>query len=302
MTTMTLFTRTLFVLICCLGGFAAQPVLAAAQEPVEADRIVAVVGDDVITYYELRTRLAAALKQLQKQGTKLPPQDVLEGQMLERLIMDRAQLQFKGLNPQQPGQWPLLPKLCAWLGAALGALGLAWVFVLSSASDELDAARQKEPALKTDYRAKLAQAINLSELRKQKQQVQEYVTQLEKQLPGKAEMDALLSDINQAGIGRGLQFELFRPGTVELKDYYAVLPIAVRVTGRFHDIGAFTADVANLSRIVTLHNLVLTTGKDPGGNLVMDATARTYRYLDLNELAEVRKARADAAKASGARK
>ena len=94
MTTMTLFTRTLFVLICCLGGFAAQPVLAAAQEPVEADRIVAVVGDDVITYYELRTRLAAALKQLQKQGTKLPPQDVLEGQMLERLIMDRAQLQF----------------------------------------------------------------------------------------------------------------------------------------------------------------------------------------------------------------
>ena len=217
-------------------------------------------------------------------------------------IFGRAQQQFKGLNPNEPGQWPLLPKVCAWVAAGALTLALGWALVLSGAADDLQAVRNQEPGLKADYRAKLAQAINLSELRKQKQQVQEYVTQLERQLPGKAEMDALLSDINQAGIGRGLQFELFRPGQVELKDYYAVLPITVRVTGRLHDIGAFTADVANLSRIVTLHNLGLTSPKDGNGNLVMDATARTYRYLDLAELAEVRKAKAEAAKAAGVRK
>jgi type IV pilus assembly protein PilO len=140
----------------------------------------------------------------------------------------------------------------------------------------------REPAL-AEFRDKLAQAVNLGELRKQKLQVEEYVTQLEKQLPGKAEMDALLSDINQAGLGRGLQFELFRPGQVEVKDYYAELPIAMRVSGRYHDIGAFAADVANLSRIVTLHNLAITRHRPrtpPRVLLSMEATARTYRYLD----------------------
>ena len=217
---------------------------------------------------------------------------------------DRASVQFKGLNPQEPGQWPLLPKLCAWLAAALAALALGWVLLVSGAADQLDAEHKIEPGLKDDYRAKLSQAVNLSELRKQKQQVQEYVTQLERQLPGKAEMDALLSDINQAGIGRGLQFDLFRPGQVEVKDYYAVLPIALRVTGRYHDIGAFTADVANLSRIVTLHNLNLApVAKDAAGNLSMDAVARTYRYLDSEELAAARKSRLEAdGKAKGQRK
>lgn len=217
--------------------------------------------------------------------------------------IERAAGQFKGLNTREPGQWPLLPKMSAWLGAGLAVLVMAWFGVLTGTSDQLDAARAREPQLKQDYRAKLAQAVNLSELRKQKQQVQEYVTQLEKQLPGKAEMDALLSDINQAGIGRGLQFELFRPGQVELKDYYAELPIALKVSGRYHDIGAFAADVANLSRIVTLHNLVIgAPSKDAaGGNLSMEATARTYRYLDVNEIAEIRKSKADAA-AKGAKK
>ena len=217
---------------------------------------------------------------------------------------DRASLQFKGLNPQQPGQWPLLPKIFAWVAAGAAALLVVWFVLVSGASDQLDAERKIEPGLKDDYRSKLSQAVNLSELRKQKQQVQEYVTQLERQLPGKAEMDALLSDINQAGIGRGLQFELFRPGQVEIKDYYAVLPIALRVTGRFHDIGAFTADVANLSRIVTLHNLAITPlAKDASGSLTMDAVARTYRYLDGEELAVVRKARLEAeGKAKGTKK
>jgi len=207
---------------------------------------------------------------------------------------ERAASQFRGLNPNEPGQWPLLPKLAAFLAVVVVVLGLSWYLVLADAQTQLQAEHDREPALKQDYRAKLAQAVNLPELRKQKRQVEEYVTQLEKQLPGKAEMDALLSDINQAGLGRGLQFELFRPGQVAVKDYYAELPISVRVSGRYHDIGAFAADVANLSRIVTLHNLVVTASntKDVGasGALAMEATARTYRYLDSAEVAEQRKA------------
>ncbi|MBL0090084.1 MAG: type 4a pilus biogenesis protein PilO [Ideonella sp.] len=225
--------------------------------------------------------------------------------------LNQAGSQFKGLNPREPGQWPLLPKLCAWLAMTVAVVAALWFAVVSSAADELDAAREKEPVLKQDYRAKLGQAVNLTELRKQKQLVQEYVTQLEKQLPGKADMDALLSDINQAGIGRGLQFELFRPGLVELKDYYAELPIALKVSGRYHDIGAFAADVANLSRIVTLHNVAIVgqtvqpgaaaSAREPTGTLAMEATARTYRYLDATEVADIRKAKADAA-AKGAKK
>ena len=140
----------------------------------------------------------------------------------------------------------------------------------------------------------MGQAVNLGELRKQRIQVEEYVKQLEKQLPGKAEMDALLSDINQAGLGRGLEFELFRPGSVSVKDYYAELPISVRVSGRYHDICAFTADIANLSRIVTLHNLSIgSASKDaPSGSLFMEATARTYRYLDPAEVEEMKAAKA----------
>jgi type IV pilus assembly protein PilO len=215
-------------------------------------------------------------------------------------VFEGAVSQFRGLNPNEPGQWPLLPKLLAWAAVAIAMIVLGWFLLLSSAHDELDAERAKEPALKTDYRAKLAQAVNLAELRKQKLQVQEYVTQLEKQLPGKAEMDALLSDINQAGLGRGLQFELFRPGQVVVKDYYAELPIAIKVSGRYHDIGAFAADIANLSRIVTLHNLSIgaAQGAAGSGQLSMEATARTYRYLDAAELEQIR---ADKAKA-GAKK
>jgi type IV pilus assembly protein PilO len=217
---------------------------------------------------------------------------------------ERVASQFRGLNPNEPGQWPVLPKALVFSGAVVLMLVLGWFLLISGSVDGLQAERNREPALKTEYRSKLTQAVNLEELRKQKLLVQEYVTQLEKQLPGKAEMDALLSDINQAGIGRGLQFELFRPGNVEVKDFYAELPITLRVSGRYHDIGAFAADVANLSRIVTLQGLNITTpnAKDnPGGNLVMDATARTYRYLDQAEIDEQRKAAA-AKKAAGAKK
>ncbi|HEX5310383.1 type 4a pilus biogenesis protein PilO [Aquabacterium sp.] len=203
-----------------------------------------------------------------------------------------AQDQFRGLNPNEPGQWPILPKLTAFFFTAVAVVAAGWFLLLSGQNDELQAQRDREPQLKEEYRSKVAQAVNLGELRKQRIQVEEYVKQLEKQLPGKAEMDALLSDINQAGLGRGLDFELFRPGSVSVKDYYAELPIAVRVTGRYHDIGAFTADIANLSRIVTLHNLVVgnVSGKDAGptGVLFMEATARTYRYLDQSEVDAMR--------------
>jgi type IV pilus assembly protein PilO len=209
-------------------------------------------------------------------------------------LFDQAAGQFRNLNVSEPGQWPTLPKVALWMLTVILVVVLGWFGLVSTAQDELDAARAKEPQLKVTYRNRLAQAVNLPELRKQKLQVQEYVTQLEKQLPGKADMDALLSDINQAGLGRGLLFELFKPGQVQVKDYYAELPISIRVSGRFHDLGSFTADVANLSRIVTLHNLNIVPGRE--GTMVMDATARTYRYLDAVEVAEQRKASQPAAK------
>ncbi len=204
--------------------------------------------------------------------------------------------QFQGLNPKEPGQWPLAPKLASALGVMAAVIAAGYFVVLADEQAGLDAERAREPQLRQDFQGKLAQAVNLPELRKQKSQVEEYVTQLEKQLPGKAEIDSLLSDISGAGVGRGLQFELFRPGQVLIKDYYAELPFALRVSGRYHDIGAFAADVANLSRIVTLHNLVVTSPAAPNSPLSMEATARTYRYLDAAEVADQKKA---AAKAGG---
>ncbi|CAN5357868.1 type 4a pilus biogenesis protein PilO [soil metagenome] len=208
----------------------------------------------------------------------------------------RVSDQFRGLNIREPWSWPALPRGALLAGVVALVLSLSWFFWLTNANDELDGEHHRETALRADYRKKTAQAANLQLLKKQREQVQQYVTLLEKQLPSKAEMDALLSDINQAGLGRSLQFELFRPGQVVVKDYYAELPIALRVTGRYRDMGAFAADVANLSRIVTLNNLSITPQKD--GNLAMDATARTFRYLDEEE----RAAQKRAAAAAGVRK
>lgn len=195
--------------------------------------------------------------------------------------------QFRGLNGRDPGQWPFIPRLLCGLGALIGVVVLGWFLYLSGQQDELVAGEQEELQLREDYKSKLAQAINLESLRKQKEQVGEYVSTLEKQLPSKAEMDALLSDINQAGLGRGLQFELFKPGQVVVKNYYAELPIAIKITGNYHDVGAFTSDIANLPRIVTLNNMSLVAGKD--GALTLDAVAKTFRYLDKDEVAAQRK-------------
>lgn len=197
--------------------------------------------------------------------------------------------QFQGLTLENVGSWPIAPRITVWLMVIALCAVLGWFLLWSKQVDELDRLRAEEASLKEQYKQKLQQAINLEELRKQKEQVSQYVLTLEKQLPSKAEMDALLSDINQAGIGRGLQFELFRPGQVNLKDYYAELPIALKVSGRYHDLGAFAGDIANLPRIVTLNNLSVQTARD--GSLTLDATAKTFRYLDEEELAAQRKAR-----------
>lgn len=196
--------------------------------------------------------------------------------------------QFRNLDPKDPSLWPSLPRYALFVAIAAVCVVILWFLWLSTSEEELVAEQAKEVQLRDEYKVKLAKAVNLEALKKQREQVQQYVTQLEKQLPSKAEMDALLSDINQAGLGRSLQFDLFRPGQVVVKDYYAELPIAVRVTGRYHDIGAFASDIANLSRIVTLNNLAILPGKD--GSLAMDATAKTFRYLDNDEVAAQRKA------------
>ncbi len=202
--------------------------------------------------------------------------------------------QFRGLNGVHPGQWPLAPRILCGIGVALGVLVLGYFGYWSSQFEEQEAGAAQELQLRDQYRMKTAQAINLEALTAQKAQVDQYVVRLEKQLPSKAEMAALLSDINQAGLGRGLQFELFKPGQVVVKDYYAELPIDIRVTGNYHDIGAFAGDMANLPRIVTLNNMELLTNKD--GALTLNAVAKTFRYLDQEELAAQKKAAADAKK------
>ena len=202
--------------------------------------------------------------------------------------------QFRNLNPNDPSVWPAVPRYALCVAVTLLFVGALWFLWLTNSNDELEAERAKEVTLRADYQTKVAKAANLDLLKKQREQVQQYVTLLEKQLPSKAEMDALLSDINQAGLGRSLQFELFRPGQINVKDYYAELPIALRVSGRYHDMGAFVADVANLSRIVTLNNVSIAPQKD--GALTMDATARTYRYLDEAEQATQKRAAASGAK------
>jgi type IV pilus assembly protein PilO len=197
--------------------------------------------------------------------------------------------QFRGLTLDNVGAWPMAPRIALWLFVILACAVGGWFALWSGQKDELEQLQAEETKLKDEYKNKLQQAINLDELRKQREQVSQYVLTLEKQLPSKSEMDALLSDINQAGVGRGLDFELFRPGQTNVREYYAELPITVKVSGKYHDLGAFASDIANLPRIVTLNNMSITTGK--GGSLNLDATAKTYRYLDQDEIAAQRKAK-----------
>jgi type IV pilus assembly protein PilO len=215
----------------------------------------------------------------------------------------KLQRQFTNLDTKDPSLWPSLPRylLCLFIVVAVAAA--LWFVKLTDYEVELQTERATELTLREDYKKKLQKAVSLDALKKQREQVQQYVIQLEKQLPSKAEMAALLSDINQSGLGRSLQFELFRPGQVVVREYYAELPIAVRVTGRYHDMGAFASDIAHLSRIVTLNDVAIAApqGKDKerdiaNGVLVMDATARTFRYLDSEEIQAQRKTKTAATK------
>ena len=208
-------------------------------------------------------------------------------------LQEKLQAQFRNLDPKDPSVWPLIPQAVLLLMVVVLIVVALWFSWLSSSDAQLEAEQATELKLRDDYKIKLTKAVNLEALKKQREQVLQYVTQLEKQLPSKAEMDALLSDINQAGLGRSLQFDLFRPGQVAVKEYYAELPIALKVSGRYHDMGAFASDIANLSRIVTLNNLSIVPVKD--GALVMEATAKTFRYLDADEIAAQRKATAPGA-------
>ena len=206
-------------------------------------------------------------------------------------LQAQLQAQFSGLDPNDPSRWPIVPKVSALLGVFCVVFGLLWYVWLDGLSVELEVDQQKEVELRKVYVGKLSQAINLESLRKQLEEVRQYVNQLEKQLPSKAEMDALLSDINQAGLGRSLQFELFRPGQVVVKEYYAELPISVKISGAYHDVGLFASDIAHLSRIVTLNDIQLAPMKDKQNQLMLEGVAKTFRYLDLDEVEAQRKAK-----------
>lgn len=203
--------------------------------------------------------------------------------------------QFEGLQGKHAGLWPRLPRtallLALFLAICLAGYALYWRGLL----EEVEAGEKRELSLRTDFQSKMRKAVNLVALREQKEQVAQYVSVLEKQLPSKSEMDALLSDINQAGVGRGLQFELFKPGAVAVREYYAELPIQVKLNGGYHELGHFASDVANLPRIVTLNNVHIKRD-DRTGELELQAVAKTYRYLDPEEVAEQQRIKAKARK------
>lgn len=204
---------------------------------------------------------------------------------------------FKATNWKDPGSWTAIPKVVVLLALLVVLPVLGYFGLWQGQLEQLEAGKAAEVKFKDDYLNKKKQAVNLD---LHKQQLREIDTQfgaLLKQLPNKSQMDALLVDINQAGLGRGLQFELFKPAAQEtVREFYAELPISVKVVGVYHDMGAFASDVGQLSRIVTLNNVGITTGKD--GTLTMDVTARTFRYLDDDEVAAQRKAAAGARKAA----
>jgi type IV pilus assembly protein PilO len=196
---------------------------------------------------------------------------------------------IRRLNLRDAGNWPWSVKGAALAIVFVAIVVLGWALAWRDQWDALDAARDEESKLRSEFTAKKLQAINLALYVDQKREIEESFGMLLKQLPNKSEMDALLIDINQAGLGRGLQFELFKPAAQEtFSDFYAELPINLKLTGNYHDIGAFASDIAQLPRIVTLNDILITTGKD---SLVMEAVAKTYRYLDEEEIAKQRRER-----------
>lgn len=202
---------------------------------------------------------------------------------------------LKNINPKNPGSWPWLVKLIALAAIFVAVIFGGAVFDWQEQWETLNVAKEEETKLKEVFLAKKKEAINLDIIKKQLTETQQSFGALLKQLPNKAEMDALLTDINQAGLGRGLQFELFRPGAEVVTGVFAEQPITLKVTGNFDDLGKFASDISQLPRIVTLNDISITPA---GGQLSMDARAKTYRYLDDEELAAQKRA----AKPAGAKK
>ena len=199
--------------------------------------------------------------------------------------------ELRRLDPKKIGSWPVAPKIGVLVIVFLVILGAGYWFDWKGQLEQIDTEKAKEQELKKTFTAKKTEALDLPLYRKQLEDIEKQFGALLKQLPGKSEIDALLTDINQAGLGRGLQFDLFKPASDEtMRDFYAELPISIRITGNYHDIGAFASDVGKLSRIVTLNDVALSPGKD--NTLIMDATAKTFRYLDDEEIAAQRKAAA----------
>src|ERR1039458_99940 len=216
--------------------------------------------------------------------------------------MNKLLEQFRHLNPKDPGTWPALPKLLALIVTLVALVAIGYFADWQGQVDELAAGADQETKLKDQYKDKMQLAVNLDLYRQQLREIDNSFGALLKQLPNKSQMDALLVDINQAGLGRGLQFDLFKPAQQEtMKDFYAELPISIRVTGNYHDMGQFASDIAQLSRIVTLNDIVITPAGKDGSLLGLDTTAKTYRYLDDEEVAKQKKA-ASPAKGGAAKK
>lgn len=195
---------------------------------------------------------------------------------------------LKNLNPKKPGAWPWPAKIIAFAVIFIAVVVAGAMLIWQGQWDELNKSRAEEAQLKESFLAKKRQAINLDLIKKQLTETQESFGALLKQLPNKSEMDALLTDINQAGLGRGLQFDLFKPGVETVSGSFAVQPITIKVTGNYDDIGKFSSDIAMLPRIVTLNDISINHSGGTG-LLTMDAIAKTFRYLDEKEAAAQKK-------------
>lgn len=214
---------------------------------------------------------------------KSPTLSLPKGPALPTVDFRKIADDFKNLNPNDPGAWPMAPKIVILIILFLAILTAGWWFLWDDQLTQLQAKQQEEEKLKQEYLDKKKQAINLDLYTQQLAEIDRSFGALLKQLPNKSEIESLLVEVNQAGLGRGLQFELFKPGREQIQDFYAELPITVKINGTYHDFGAFAADIAKLPRIVTLNNIAIASA--PSGQLVLDATTKTFRYLDQEEVA-----------------
>ncbi|MEC5384567.1 type 4a pilus biogenesis protein PilO [Uliginosibacterium sp. H3] len=213
----------------------------------------------------------------------------MRGLNFEQIVND-----FRQIDPNDPGVWPVAPRVVVLAVVFIVTIGCAWWFDWSTQLETLDQRKEEEVKLKDEWLGKKRQAVNLDEYKRQLADIDRQFGALLKQLPNRSEMEALLVDVNQAGRGRGLQFELWKPGTESVREFYAELPIALRVTGTYSDLGNFAADVAKLPRIVTLRDIVVESAGANG--LKMDASAVTYRYLDDEEVAKQKREKSAAVK------